>query len=219
MTIGYVRVSTDKQDVDTQRHLLLAYAQANKLIIDEFVELEISSRKNTKERRIDELMSRLNQGDTLLVAELSRLGRNMLETLNIIHALTEKGVSLIFVRQPELSTVGPHTKLLLAIYSYFAETERDFISLRTKQGLAAARAAGQQLGRPKGAKSKQRILDPYKEQIVRYLRLGLDLAAILKLINPQLGKPTSYQMLKYYVSNEADLAVVWRAQKAALTKG
>jgi DNA invertase Pin-like site-specific DNA recombinase len=164
------------------------------------------------------LLARLTKGDTLMVAELSRLGRNMLETMNIIHALTETGVALIFVRQPELSTIGPQTKLLLAIYSYFAESERDFIALRTKQGLAAARASGQRLGRPKGAKSKQRLLDPYKEQIARYLKLGLDLAAILKIINPQLGKPTSYQMLKYYVRTEAELAVVWRGPKSATAK-
>src|SRR5690348_6325563 len=121
-TIGYIRVSTDKQDADSQRHLLLEYAQKTKIMIDEFMELEISSRKNQKERRIDELLTRLTKGDSLIVAELSRLGRNMLETMNIIHTLTENGVSLIFVRQPELSTIGPQTKLLLAIYSYFAET-------------------------------------------------------------------------------------------------
>jgi DNA invertase Pin-like site-specific DNA recombinase len=142
----------------------LEYAHAHRLIIDDWVAVEISSRRNTKERRIDELLTRLKQGDTLLVAELSRLGRNMLETLNIIHALTENGVSIVFVRQPELSTTGPHTKLLLAIYSYFAESERDFISLRTKSGLAAARASGIRLGRPIGARSKHRILDPYRLQ-------------------------------------------------------
>jgi DNA invertase Pin-like site-specific DNA recombinase len=131
-TTGYIRVSTDKQDDDSQCHLLLEYAHRHKLMIDDWVAVEISSRKNTKERRIDELLTRLKKDDTLLVAELSRLGRNMLETLNIIHALTENGVSIVFVRQPELSTTGPHTKLLLAIYSYFAESKRDFISMRTK---------------------------------------------------------------------------------------
>src|SRR5436853_6109747 len=101
--LGYIRVSTDKQDADSQRHLLLEYANRHKLLIDEFIALEISSRKNQKERRIDELLARLTQDDTLIVAELSRLGRNMLETMNIIHALTENGVRLIFMRQPELS--------------------------------------------------------------------------------------------------------------------
>ena len=199
--IGYIRVSTDKQDADKQRHLLLQYSQQHKLLIDEFIQVEVSSRKNTKERRIDELLSKLATGDTLIVAELSRLGRNMFETLDIINTLGESGVKIIFVRQPELSTAGPQTKLLLAIYSYFAETEREFVSLRTKQGLAAARASGKKLGRPKGRRNKVRTLDPYKQQIQEYLHLGLNLASIRKLINPQLSKPLSYQAFKYYLAS------------------
>ena len=200
--IGYIRVSTDKQDADKQRHLLLQYSQQHKLLIDEFIQVEVSSRKNTKERRIDELLSKLAAGDTLIVAELSRLGRNMFETLDIINTLGESGVKIVFVRQPELSTVGPQTKLLLAIYSYFAETEREFISLRTKQGLAAARASGRILGRPKGSRNKERTLDPYKQQIQEYLHLGLNLSSIRKLINPQLEKPLSYQGYRYFVQHE-----------------
>src|SRR5262245_34922176 len=122
--IGYIRTSTDKQDSEKQRHLLLEYAQNHQLLINEFINIEVSSRRNTKERRIDELLSKLQKDDILLVAELSRLGRNMLETLNIINDLSENGVRIIFIRQPELSTTGPHTKLLLALYSYFAESER-----------------------------------------------------------------------------------------------
>lgn len=181
-TIGYIRVSTDKQDLDKQKHLLLEYAQQHKLLITDFIEVEISSRKNASERRIEELVTRLQKGDILLAAELSRLGRNMLETLNIISGLSEKGVQIIFVRQPELSTTGPHTKLLLAIYSYFAEAEREYISLRTKQGLAAARAQGKQLGRPKGSRNKERALDPYKKQIREYLQMGLNLAAVRTIV-------------------------------------
>jgi len=132
--IGYIRVSTDQQDLEKQRHLLLAYSQANQLLINEFIEAEASSRRDTKVRKIDELLEKLQKGDLLLVAELSRLGRNMLETLNIINTLSKNGIQIIFVRQPELSTLGGHSKLLLAIYSYFAEAEREYISLRTKQG-------------------------------------------------------------------------------------
>ena len=204
-TIGYIRVSTDKQDADAQRYRLLEYAQAKQFHISEFVEVEISSRKNQKERRIEELKAKLARGDTLLVTELSRLGRNMLETLTIIHALTEAGVKLVFVNQPELSTVGPHTNLLLAIYSYFAEAEREFISVRTKQGLAAARASGTKLGRPRGRRNKVRLLDPYREQIARYLRMGLNLAAILVIVNDLLPKPITYPALRYYVEQDPQL--------------
>jgi DNA invertase Pin-like site-specific DNA recombinase len=151
----------------------------------------------------------LAAGDTLIVAELSRLGRNMLETLNIINQLSETGVKIIFVRQPELSTTGSHAKLLLAIYSYFAEAEREYISLRTKQGLAAVKAQGKQLGRPKGSKNKKRVLDPHKNQIKQYLKLDLNLAAIRKIINPQLDRPITYNSYKYYVQHDPDLTPLW----------
>ena len=211
---GYTRVSTDKQDLEKQKHLLLEYAQANQMMIDEFIDTEVSSTQGTKERRVDELLGKLKRGDSLLVAELSRLGRNMLQTLNIINELSERDINLIFVRQPELSTTGPHTKLLLAIYSYFAEAEREYISIRTKQGLAAAKAKGKILGRPKGSKNKERILDPYRDQILDYLQMGLNLAAIRKIINNQMENPISYNSYKYSVQHDEQLQLAWSAQRS-----
>ena len=153
------READREQDLQKQEHLLLKYAQQHEMQIDDFIQVEISSRRNPRERRIDELLARLHNSDVLLIAELSRLGRNMFEVINLINQLSADGVKLIFVRQPELSTAGPHGKLLLAIYSYFAEVEREFISMRTRQGLAAARAQGKQLGRPKGSRDKERERD------------------------------------------------------------
>ena len=103
---GYTRVSSNKQDLHKQEHLLLKYAQQKDLRINDFIRVEISSRRDTKERRIDELLDWLDDGDVLLVAELSRLGRNMFEVIDIINQLGENGVEVIFVRQPELSTAG-----------------------------------------------------------------------------------------------------------------
>jgi len=130
----------------------------------------------------------------------------MLETLNIINTLSKNGIQIIFVRQPELSTLGGHSKLLLAIYSYFAEAEREYISLRTKQGLAALKMQGKQLGRPKGSKNKNgSILVPFKSEIKKYLSLKLTINAIRKIINHQLPKPLSYNSFKYFIQHEAEL--------------
>jgi DNA invertase Pin-like site-specific DNA recombinase len=181
--------------------------------IDHFISVEMSSRKSTRERRIDELLSELAAGDTLVVAELSRLGRNMFEVIDIINRLGEKGIEIAFVRQPELSTAGPHRKLLLAIYSYFAEAEREFISLRTKQGLAAARAKGKQLGRPKGSRDKHRVLDPYRLTIKEHLEMRVPLRRIQDIINPQLAKPMSYSAYRYFVMQDAELYSLWKAHK------
>lgn len=210
--IGYLRVSTEDQDVEKQRHLLNDFAQKNKILIDEFIKVEISSRKNQRERRIEELQEKLSSGDTLIVAELSRLGRNMLETLNLVTEFSESGIKIIFVRQPELSTNGPHAKLLLAIYSYFAESERDFISMRTKQGLAAARASGKTLGRPKGTRNKKRALDVHRNDIKDLLEKGLDLANIRRYINPKLDKPITFQSYKYFVEHDAELHALWKSK-------
>ena len=202
--IGYIRVSTDKQDLLKQKHLILEFAQKNQILVNDFVEIEISSRKDKVERRIDFLIESLEKGDVLLVAELSRLGRNMLETLNIINELSEKGIVIKFIRQPELSTDGNHTKLLLAIYSYFAESEREFISLRTKQGLNAAKASGKRLGRPAGSGNKKgRVLDPYKDQIFELLRMGLPISSVAKIINNQSEQKFSYNNFKKYIKDNA----------------
>jgi len=207
--IAYTRISTDTQDLEKQRHLLLEYAQKQNWLISEFIEVAASSRKNTKDRKIDLLLEKLKEGDTLLVAELSRLGRNMLQTLNIINSLSENGIKVVFVRQPELSTRGTHAKLLMAIYSYFAEAERSYISMRTKQGLAAAKAKGKLLGRPKGSKNKKgRVLDKRKEAIKKYLELGVSISAIAKIINGQLEKPISYNAYKYFINHDEELAVL-----------
>lgn len=211
--IGYVRVSANKQDMENQKHLLLQYARTRHLPIDGFIHAKISSRKGPKAPGVDELLAELEQEDVLLVAQLSRLGRNMLQTLNIIDDLNQRGVKIAFVRQPELSTTGPHAKLLVAIYCYLAETERAYFSSRTKQGLAAARANGKRLGRPKGSRNKERLLDPYKGQILDYLEKGLNLAAIMRIINPQLEEPITYNAYRYFVRHEEALLKAWKAQR------
>ncbi len=207
MIIGYIRVSTDKQNLENQKHKILSYAQSHKLIIDEFVELEISSKGDLKKRKIDELFLKLKKDDTLICTELSRLGRNMLEILNLIERFNDAGIKLIFVNQPELSTnqSSALSSLLLAIYGYFAQTEREIISERTKQGLAAARKSGVKLGRPKGAKAKVRVLDPYNLEILQLLNMNVSLSSILKIVNTKLNKPITITALRYHIQNSKDL--------------
>lgn len=97
-----------------------------------------------------------------------------------------------------------HVKLLLAIYSYFAESEREFISVRTKQGLIAAKAQGKKLGRPKGSQNRKgRALDPFREQIMECQQLGLPVASIMKIVNNQLEEKLSYNSYKQFVKQKS----------------
>lgn len=208
MTLGYIRTSTDLQDFEKQRHLIFEYSHHNKIPIDDFIEISISSTKDLKSRRVDELLERLGQGDTLIVSELSRLGRNMLQVLNTMDALTKLSVNVIFIRQPELSTDGPLKSFLVAIYGYLAESEREYISIRTKQGLAALKAKGVKLGRPKGSKSRS-IFHNYKNEILDLLNLNLSVTNISKIINHKItkdgGKPRNYQTLYVFITSDKDL--------------
>ncbi len=81
MIYGYLRVSTHDQNFEGQRNAISRYGMDHKLIIDEWIELEMSSRKSTTDRRIDELVNRLIPGDTVIASELSRLGRSIKKTL------------------------------------------------------------------------------------------------------------------------------------------
>ena len=207
MILGYIRISSDKQFMDNQRYALLEWSQRNKVVIDEFIEIEASTRKNQSERKLDQVLEKLSDGDELVTTELSRLGRNMLDVLNLLNELEEKNISVTFVLQPELSTGNrnPQSKLIRAIYSYFAEAEKDFISERTKQGLAAARAKGKKLGRPQGSKAKEKKLDPHKDTILEYLNMGLNISSIHKILKKSIEGDVSYNTVKTYVASDKNL--------------
>lgn len=210
MILGYIRVSTDKQNLENQKHKILEYAHNNKITIDEFIEIEISSKGDAKKRKIDEIFKKLKLNDTLICTELSRLGRNMLEILNLIERFNKAQIKLIFVNQPELSTNQNNAlaSLLLAIYGYFAQTEREIISERTKQGLAATKASGKTLGRPKGAKAKNRVLDPFNKEILGYLKAKVSQSSILKIMNTKLEKTITITSLRYHIDNNSELKKV-----------
>lgn len=193
MVIAYIRISTNKQDRDTQKLQILEYCQKHKINIDEFMEVEQSSRKSQEQRRISELKNKLSKDDLLIVCELSRLGRSMLETMNLVLDLAEKGVNFIFLRQPELSNFNnSYSKLVLSFYAYIAETEREFISQRTKAGLEKAKAKGKVLGRPFGSLSS--MYDKHIDEIKNYLEKELSLLAIWKC----LGKLGTYNNFYYF---------------------
>ena len=181
MIIAYARVSNkDKQDNLNQQILINDFCKSQKLKLDEYISVEISSRKSLEKRRITELYELLSEGDTLITAELSRLGRDMFETISLVFDLMKKGVKIIFIRQPELSLLKESaTKLLLSFYAYMAEYERELISQRTKAGLKVALSKGKTLGRPVGSKGKS-FYDDKIDKIKEYREMGLPYKSIWK---------------------------------------
>ncbi len=182
---GYCRVSTQSQEVSKQTHSLLEYAHINKFQFEDIYEVVSSSRKTKKDREIDILLDKLNNGDFLYISKLDRLGRNTKEVLEIIEALKMKSVTLNILRDKIIidpSKSDPITTMYLTLLSAFAQMERDFISDRTKAGLERARAEGKLLGKKKGAISKSTQFEPFKDKIYELLNLGLSYQKIIEHI-------------------------------------
>lgn len=177
-TIAYIRASTDKQDLNNQKLEIFEFAKKNKLVVDDFIQMTISSRKTSKERRIDEMLSVLNDADTLIVTELSRLGRSTAEVIGLVNELIKKQVRVISIKQNlDMKQHDMTSKVMITLFSLFSELERDLISLRTKEALASKKAQGIQLGKPKGTVQKSKF-DQDVEKIKELLALGLSVRKI-----------------------------------------
>ena len=183
-TIAYLRVSTTNQDVDQQRLAIWDYAQQHKMMIDEFVSVSMSSRKALPHRGITELIGRMEAEAMLLVSELSRLGRSLSLIIRIVDQLIKKRIRFVAIKEgiQLAGSTDLQTKVMIALFGLFAEIERDLISERTKEGLAAARAKGKILGCPKGARRKSR-LDGKEEEIRLLLEKEVSLASIAKILD------------------------------------
>jgi DNA invertase Pin-like site-specific DNA recombinase len=170
--VGYLRVSTVDQDTEKNRAAVLAYANQKGFIGKvEFVEEKVSGLKSWRKRRLAGVVEDLQEGDVLIVPELSRLGRSLVEVLEVLNVLTDKDVAVYSVKEAfQLNGQNIQSKVMRTMLGLFAEIERDLISARTREGLAAARAKGVRLGRPKGpGKSK---LDQYQPEIEALLKNG-----------------------------------------------
>lgn len=180
--VAYLRASTDKQDLSHQKLEILEFARCRELHVDEYVELTVSSRKSSKQRRIDELVQMLEETDTLIVTELSRIGRSTAEVIALVNALVEGNIRLIVIKQNlDISRQDMNSKIIITLFSLFAELERDLISLRTREALAAKKAQGQRLGKPKGTLQKSKF-DQHVARIKELLGYGLSVRKIAKVL-------------------------------------
>jgi DNA invertase Pin-like site-specific DNA recombinase len=168
--IGYLRVSTQDQDLEKNKADILAFANERKLGHVTWVEEKVSGLKNWKERELAKAVDSLSEGDWLIVAELSRLGRSTLDILEVLKVLREKAVNVYAIKGAWTLNGTIEAKIFVTMMALFAEIERDLISARTKEALKARKASGVRLGRPKGpGKSK---LDEYRPEIEALLKNG-----------------------------------------------
>ena len=168
--IAYLRVSTLDQDLEKNKSDILHLANEKNLGKVEFVQEKISGKVSWKQRKIGPLLEELGKGDTILLSEFSRLGRSMLECMEIISLALQKGIRIYTVKGSWQLDNSIQSKVMAMVFSMAAEIERDLISKRTREALQSRKLSGIQLGRPKGpGKSK---LDVHKIEIEALLNNG-----------------------------------------------
>ena len=168
--IGYLRVSTGDQELEKNKSDILHLANHLNLGRVNFVEEIVSGKVSWKKRRIAEIIEEFTKGDTLIVSELSRLGRSMLECMEILSVAVEKGVRIYAVKGNWTLDTSIQSKIVAMAFSMASEIERDLISQHTKEALRYKKEQGIKLGRPKGpGKSK---LDRFRPEIEALLKNG-----------------------------------------------
>ncbi len=165
MIYAYIRVSTEKQTIENQRYEILQFAGTKNLIINKWFEETISASKKIEERAFSTVLKKLRADDILIVSEISRMGRNLMQIMSILHLCMERKAVVYAVKEGYELGDNINSKVLAFAFGLSAEIERNLISQRTKEALARLKAEGKKLGRPCGSRKKNPILLSHSEFI------------------------------------------------------
>lgn len=190
---AYLRISTDHQDVKNQKLGVMEYCNSHNITGLKFIEDTISGKTSWRERGIGQILTKSKPGDLIIVAEVSRLGRSTLQVLEILEEAAQKSVSVHIAKNNMILDGSMQATITATILGLAAQIEREFISSRTKEALAKRKQEGMKLGRPKGEANVLK-LDAFRDEIVGYLKKGINKRAISKLI--ECSPSTLYQWLK-----------------------
>jgi DNA invertase Pin-like site-specific DNA recombinase len=180
---AYLRVSTDAQDVENQRHGIDIYAKKLDFEPLEYVADTASGRKDWRKRSIGEIIARASAGDVLIVSEISRLARSTIQVLEILQDCTKAGLSVHIVKSNMIMDGSLNSRITATILGLAAEIEREFISARTTEALARRKALGLPVGRPRGVANRTHKLDKHFTEIKAALADGESKASLSKRLN------------------------------------
>lgn len=184
--IAYLRVSTIDQDNANQETGILHYATLHGIEIAKTYRDTATTGKPWAERLIAEVLTDIDAGSIILVAEISRLARSTLEVLQIAAAAAARDITIIATKNNLTLNGSLESKITTTILALAAEIEREFIRSRTTEALARAKASGKQLGRPVGSGGASK-LDGQEKEIAKYLEKKLPKTSMAKLLDVSRG--------------------------------
>ncbi|MCL2331552.1 MAG: master DNA invertase Mpi family serine-type recombinase [Proteobacteria bacterium] len=177
---GYIRVSTDKQTTENQRYEIIRFAAAQGITINKWIDETISATKPLGKRKLGALLSKLGKGDIIVASEISRLGRNLMQVMTILHHCMNIGARVWTVKDKYRLGDDIQSKVLAFAFGLSAEIERNLISQRTREALARIIAQGKSVGRPKGQKNCKLKLTAQTVSVQKMLAKGKSKSAIAR---------------------------------------
>ena len=182
MIYGYIRVSTDKQTTENQKFEIEQFCLKNKIVIDKWITETISATKELNKRKLGKLLKQIKNDDIVIATELSRLGRNLLQVMSILHHCMNIGCQVWTIKDNYRLGKTIESKVLAFAFGLSAEIERDLISQRTTEALKRLQNEGKILGRPKGKKNQKHKLDGKTLQIKDLLEKKVSKNKIAKIL-------------------------------------
>lgn len=180
---GYIRVSTDKQALENQQFEIEQWALKNGVTIDAWIKEVVSGSRKWDKRQLGSLLHTVKPHDTIVCSELSRLGRSLYMIMDILSYCMEREVIVQTARDNFKLCDDIQSKVLAFAFGLSAEIERQLISQRTKEALAARKAAGMKLGRPVGSRNKHTKLMDKDAAIRELLASGHSIAFVSRLLS------------------------------------
>ena len=205
MIYGYLRGSSDEQDVNSQKQGVEKFAEAKGWTIEEYITDEgVSGGKDPDKRNLGPLLKKIKKDDVIIASEISRLGRDLYMVMDILHFCMERECVIYTVKDNFTLGTDIQSKVLAFAFGLSAEIERNLISMRTKEALARLKAEGRRLGRPPGEAGEESLACfPYKDKIWMWHDQGMSLAKIAKKL--KLGEATVCKYYNKYIAEENDL--------------
>lgn len=201
MVIAYLRVSTGKQHLENQQDEVSRYALSKNITVDKWVTETISGKTDRDSRKLGSLVRSLEQGDTLIVTEVSRLSRTLHEVMSIMGICLNKKVTVYSIKDGYAFDDSINSKVLSFAFGLVAEIERNLISQRTKEALALRRSQGVRLGREKGDCPKVKFLFNSKKELIKWIERGSTLSKICKHFNVSMETLRAYRRTDKQVDN------------------
>lgn len=181
MIYGYLRVSSDDQDVNSQKQGVVKFAESRQWKIDEYITDEgVSGGKDPDKRNLGPLLKKLKKDDIVIAAEISRLGRDLYMVMDILHFCMKTGCKIYTVKDNFSLDDNIQSKVLAFAFGLAAEIERQMIRQRTREGLRLRMKLGVLLGRPIGKQTDENVmkLTPHKNDIIKALEWGASIRSI-----------------------------------------